>query len=67
MRASDRRSRSRKPAAIRATLTPAPSPAERERGDYGIGSNTILKFSLESAGQHTGVWPARFIFRELSP
>ncbi|HPZ84553.1 MAG TPA: hypothetical protein PL064_14030, partial [Thermogutta sp.] len=38
VRASDRRNRSRKPPAIRATLTPNPSPAERARGDYGIGS-----------------------------
>ncbi|HOP77710.1 MAG TPA: hypothetical protein PLD05_09465, partial [Thermogutta sp.] len=39
MRASERRNRLRKPAAIRATLSPDPSPAERVRGDYGIGSN----------------------------
>jgi len=42
VRASDRRNRSRKPAAIRVTLTPDPSPAERARGDYGIGSKPIL-------------------------
>jgi len=35
--ASERRSRSSKPAAIRAIFTPEPSPAERVNGDYGIG------------------------------
>jgi len=43
VRASDRRRQSRKAAAIRATLTPDPSPAERARGDYGIGSYTRLR------------------------
>jgi len=43
VRASDRRSLSRKRAAIRATLTPGPSPAERERGGCGIGSETAGK------------------------
>ncbi len=38
VRASDRRNRLSKPAAIRATLTPDPSPAERARENYGMGS-----------------------------
>ncbi|GEM_PF-1189052 len=38
VRATERRNQLRKPAAIRATLTPDPSPTERLRGDYGIGS-----------------------------
>jgi len=39
VRASEPHNRLRKPAAIRATLTPDPSPAKRARGDYGIGFN----------------------------
>jgi len=38
VRASERRNRWRKPAAIRATLTPDPSPAERVSEDYGVRS-----------------------------
>ncbi len=38
VRASGCRSPSRKPAAIRVTLTTDPSPAERARGNYGTGS-----------------------------
>ncbi len=41
VRASERRARLRKPAAIQVTLTPDTSPAERERGDYGIGPKAI--------------------------
>jgi|GEM_PF-6704861 len=38
VRASQGQNQLRKPATIRPTLTPDPSPAERARGDYKIGS-----------------------------
>ncbi|GEM_PF-1069130 len=42
VRANERRSRSGKPAGVRATLTPDPSPAKRERGDFGIRSKFVF-------------------------
>jgi len=40
VRASERRNRLRKPAAIRTILTSEPCPAEHVRGDYGIVSSS---------------------------
>jgi len=51
MRASDRWSRSRKPAAIGVTLILGPPPAEPERADRGIGSLPMTEVAYRGQNQ----------------